>query len=106
MVLGVMSAQPGEERRGFECEIDEARSGDRDRAGVVEPGGQRGNEFLGRGPRIEFPGFGMAEHPVRLIIAVARIGRAHVRSEFGGIDESSCARGRHQGGIEFGGEVE
>jgi hypothetical protein len=102
---GVVGGDPGEEGGGLELEIDETGSGDADLETLAQGGGEGGEHGFGDGAGVQLAGLGVAEHAVGLKIAMARVGRAHLRRE-GGRLEAGGLGGGLQGGVELRGDVE
>jgi hypothetical protein len=72
----------------------------------AQHGGQRANHAFGGGARVEFPGFRVAEHTVRLKVTVTRICGSNFRNERVGISQFSRSRGGRQCQLQIVGKVE
>jgi hypothetical protein len=77
MLLGVILEKPREQRRGFETEVDEARTGECD-VEITREFAELVDHLLGEGARVLLFPFGEGEGTVGLEIAVRRVGYAHL----------------------------
>ena len=101
-----MGVEPGAERGGPECEIDETRAGDGEIVGFAHGRCQSGNELFRDSAGIELPRLCVTQHTIGLKIAVSRFGNAHFRHENIGVRKAGSASSRAQIGIKSNSEIE
>jgi hypothetical protein len=101
--FGAEGAQPLEQGRRFQAEIDEARTSQRQIEISLE-GSELVDQLLREGPGVLLFAFGEGESAVRLEIAVGRIGHAHLGFKASS-GQTKAFGSRAKGCVEVGSDV-